>query len=280
MRQINAEKIVNSVEEICVDANYNLGDDLIASLKNALAKEESPLGKEVLTQILENAEIGRKEHVPVCQDTGYAVVFVEIGQDVQIVGDGLQEAINEGVRRGYRSGYLRKSIVKNPLDRVNTGDNTPAVIHTDIVPGDSLRITFMAKGGGCENMSRTAMLTPAQGRDGVINFVVETVKTSGANPCPPIIVGVGLGGTFEYASLLSKKAILRSVGSHNKDNAIAGLEDELLEKINKLGIGPQGFGGRITALAVHVETYPCHIASLPVAVNIECHSHRPKSIVI
>jgi len=280
MRQINAEKIVNSVEEICIDANYNLGDDLITSLKNALEKEESPLGKEVLTQILENAEIGRKEHVPVCQDTGYAVVFVEIGQDVQIVGDGLQEAINEGVRRGYKSGYLRKSIVKNPLDRVNTGDNTPAVIHTDIVPGDSLRITFMAKGGGCENMSRTAMLTPAQGRDGVINFVVETVKTSGANPCPPIIVGVGLGGTFEYASLLSKKAILRSVGSHNKDNAIAGLEDELLEKINKLGIGPQGFGGRITALAVHVETYPCHIASLPVAVNIECHSHRPKSIVI
>jgi len=280
MRQINAEKIVNSVEEICVDANYNLGDDLIASLKNALAKEESPLGKEVLTQILENAEIGRKEHVPVCQDTGYAVVFVEIGQDVQIVGDGLQEAINEGVRRGYRSGYLRKSIVKNPLDRVNTGDNTPAVIHTDIVPGDSLKITFMAKGGGCENMSRTAMLTPAQGRDGVINFVVETVKTSGANPCPPIIVGVGLGGTFEYASLLSKKAILRSVGSHNEGDSIARLEDELLEKINKLGIGPQGFGGRITALAVHVETYPCHIASLPVAVNIECHSHRPKSIVI
>ena len=280
MRQINTEKIVNSVEEICIDANYNLGDDLITSLKNALEKEESPLGKEVLTQILENAEIGRKEHVPVCQDTGYAVVFVEIGQDVQIVGDGLQEAINEGVRRGYKSGYLRKSIVENPLTRVNTGDNTPAVIHTDIVPGDSLRITFMAKGGGCENMSRTAMLTPAQGRDGVINFVVETVKTSGANPCPPIIVGVGLGGTFEYASLLSKKAILRSVGSHNKDNAIAGLEDELLEKINKLGIGPQGFGGRITALAVHVETYPCHIASLPVAVNIECHSHRPKSIVI
>ncbi len=280
MRQINAEKIVNSVEETCVDANYNLGDDLITSLKNALEKEESPLGKEVLTQILENAEIGRKEHVPVCQDTGYAVVFVEIGQDVQIVGDGLQEAINEGVRRGYKSGYLRKSIVENPLTRVNTGDNTPAVIHTDIVSGDSLRITFMAKGGGCENMSRTAMLTPAQGREGVIDFVVETVKTSGANPCPPIIVGVGLGGTFEYASLLSKKAILRSVGSHNKDNAIAGLEDELLEKINKLGIGPQGFGGRITALAVHVETYPCHIASLPVAVNIECHSHRPKSIVI
>ena len=280
MRQINAEKIVNSVERICIDANYNLGEDLITSLKNALEKEESPLGKEVIMQILENAEIGRKEHVPVCQDTGYAVVFIEIGQGVQIVGDSLQEAINEGIRRGYKNGYLRKSIVKDPLDRVNTGDNTPAVIHTEIVPGDSLKITFIAKGGGCENMSRTAILTPAQGRDGVINFVVETVNKAGANPCPPIIVGVGLGGTFEYASLLSKKAILRPVGSHNKDDSIARLEDELLEKINKLGIGPQGFGGRITALAVNVETYPCHITSLPVAVNIECHSHRPKSIVI
>ncbi len=280
MRQISAEKIVNSVERICIDANYNLGEDLITSLKNALEREESPLGKEVIAQILENAEIGRKEHVPVCQDTGYAVVFIEIGQGVQIVGDSLQKAINEGIRRGYKNGYLRKSIVIDPLDRVNTGDNTPAAIHTEIVPGNSLKITFIAKGGGCENMSRTAMLTPAQGRDGVINFVVETVKTAGANPCPPIIVGVGLGGTFEYASLLSKKAILRPVGSHNKDDSIARLEDELLEKINKLGIGPQGFGGRITALAVHVETYPCHIASLPVAVNIECHSHRPKSIVI
>ena len=280
MRQINADKIVNSVERICIDANYNLGEDLITSLKNALEKEESPLGKEVIMQILENAEIGRKEHVPVCQDTGYAVVFIEIGQGVQIVGDSLQKAINEGIRRGYKNGYLRKSIVIDPLDRVNSGDNTPAAIHTDIVPGDSLKITFIAKGGGCENMSRTAMLTPAQGRDGVINFVVETVNKAGANPCPPIIVGVGLGGTFEYASLLSKKAILRPVGSHNKDDSIARLEDELLEKINKLGIGPQGFGGRITALAVHVETYPCHIASLPVAVNIECHSHRPKSIVI
>lgn len=280
MRQINTEEITDTVEKICIDANYNLGEDLITSLRNALDKEESPLGKEVIKQLLENAEIGRNEQVPVCQDTGYAVVFVEIGQNVMIKGQSLQEAIDEGVRRGYKNGYLRKSIVRSPLDRVNTGDNTPAAIHTDIVPGDKLKITFIAKGGGCENMSRTAMLTPAHGRDGVINFVVETVKIAGANPCPPIIVGVGLGGTFEYASLLSKKAILRSVGIHNKDSNIAHLEDELLEKINKLGIGPQGFGGRITALAVHVETYPCHIASLPVAVNIECHSHRPKSIVI
>lgn len=280
MRQINTEEITATVEKICIDANYNLGDDLITSLRNAMDKEESPLGKEVIKQLLENAEIGKNEQVPVCQDTGYAVVFVEIGQNVMIEGQSLQEAINEGVRRGYKNGYLRKSIVRSPLDRVNTGDNTPAAIHTDIVPGDKLKITFIAKGGGCENMSRTAMLTPAHGRDGVINFVLETVKIAGANPCPPIIVGVGLGGTFEYASLLSKKAILRSVGIHNKDSNIAHLEDELLEKINKLGIGPQGFGGRITALAVHVETYPCHIASLPVAVNIECHSHRPKSVVI
>ena len=280
MRQINTEEITDTIEKICIDANYNLGEDLITSLRNALDKEESPLGKEVIKQLLENAEIGKNEQVPVCQDTGYAVVFVEIGQNIMIEGQSLQEAINEGIRRGYKNGYLRKSIVRSPLDRVNTGDNTPAVIHTDIVPGDKLKITFIAKGGGCENMSRTAMLTPAQGRNGVINFVVETVKTAGANPCPPIIVGVGLGGTFEYASLLSKKAILRSVGSHNKDSNIAHLEDELLEKINKLGIGPQGFGGRITALAVHIETYPCHIASLPVAVNIECHSHRPKSVVI
>ena len=280
MRQINTEEITDTVEKICIDANYNLGDDLVVSLQNALNEEESPLGKEVIAQILENAEIGKSEQVPVCQDTGFAVVFVEIGQEVAIEGQSLQEAINEGVRRGYKNGYLRKSIVKSPLDRVNTGDNTPAVIHTDIVPGDKLKITFIAKGGGCENMSRTAMLTPAQGRNGVIDFVVNTVKDAGANPCPPIIVGVGLGGTFEYVTLLSKKAILRPVGSHNKDSNTANLEADLLEEINKLGIGPQGFGGKITALAVHVETYPCHIASLPVAVNIECHSHRPKSIVI
>jgi len=280
MRQINTEEITDTVEKICIDANYNLGDDLVVSLQNALNKEESPLGKEVIAQILENAEIGKNEQVPVCQDTGFAVVFVEIGQEVIIEGQSLQEAINEGVRRGYKNGYLRKSIVKSPLDRVNTGDNTPAVIHTDIVPGDKLKITFIAKGGGCENMSRTAMLTPAQGRNGVIDFVVNTVKDAGANPCPPIIVGVGLGGTFEYVTLLSKKAILRPVGSHNKDSNTANLEADLLEEINKLGIGPQGFGGKITALAVHVETYPCHIASLPVAVNIECHSHRPKTVII
>jgi fumarate hydratase subunit alpha len=280
MRQINTEQITDTVEKLCIDANYNLGNDLINSLRNALEKEESPLGKEVITQLLENAEIGRKEQVPVCQDTGFAIVFIEIGQEVVLIGGDLREAINEGIRRGYRNGLLRKSIVKSPIDRINTGDNTPAVIHTDIVSGDKLIITFDAKGGGCENMSRSAMLTPAQGREGVINFVIETVRTAGANPCPPIIVGVGLGGTFDYSTLLAKKAILRPVGSNNNDRTIASLEIELLEKINKLGIGPQGLGGRITALAVQVETFPCHIASLPVAVNIECHSHRTKTVVI
>jgi fumarate hydratase subunit alpha len=280
MRQINTEQITDTIEKLCIDANYNLGDDLISSLRGALEKEESPLGREVITQLLENAEIGKQEQVPVCQDTGFAIIFTEIGQDIMLTGGNLQDAINEGVRRGYKNGLLRKSIVKNPIDRINTGDNTPAVIHTDIVPGDKLKITFDAKGGGCENMSRSAMLTPAQGREGVINFVVETVKTAGANPCPPIIVGVGLGGTFDYSTLLAKKAILRPVGSYNKDDTIAKLEIELLDKINKLGIGPQGLGGRITALAVQVETFPCHIASLPVAVNIECHSHRTKTVVI
>ncbi len=280
MRKICSEQITDSIEKLCIDANYNLGEDLIASLRSALDKESSLLGKEVISQLLENAEIGRNEQVPVCQDTGFAVVFVEIGQEVILEGSGLQDAINEGIRRGYKNGRLRKSIVRDPLDRINTGDNTPAVIHTEIISGDKLKIIFDAKGGGCENMSRTAMLTPAQGRVGVIDFVVETVKKAGANPCPPIIVGVGLGGTFEYSTLLAKKAILRPLGSNNVDENIADLEDELLDKINKLGIGPQGLGGMITALAVNVETFPCHIASLPVAVNIECHSHRTKSVEI
>jgi fumarate hydratase subunit alpha len=280
MRRISTNQITDTLEKLCIDANYNLGEDLLDSLRNALEKEESPLGKEVITQLLENAEIGKNEQVPVCQDTGFAIVFIEIGQEVVIDGSSLQDAINEGIRRGYKNGLLRKSIVNNPLDRINTGDNTPAVIHTEIVSGDKLKITFDAKGGGCENMSRLAMLTPAQGENGVIDFVVETVKTAGANPCPPIIVGVGLGGTFEYSALLAKRAILRPLSSRNENKTVANLEDVLLDKINKLGIGPQGLGGRTTALAVNVETFPCHIASLPVAVNIECHSHRTKSIVI
>ncbi|HHT9125374.1 MAG TPA: fumarate hydratase [Candidatus Brocadiia bacterium] len=280
MHQIKAQEIIEKVSALCMDASFNLSEDVIRALEQALEREESPIGKEIITQLLENARIGREESMPICQDTGVACIFVEVGQDVQIAEGSLYEAINEGIRRGYREGYLRKSMVKDPFDRVNTGDNTPAVIHTDIVPGDKLKITILEKGGGCENMSRLTMLTPAQGQKGVIDFVVNTVREAGANPCPPIIVGVGIGGTFDYAAYLAKKSLLRPIGMPNPDPATAALERELLEKINSLGIGPQGIGGTVTALAVHVEKHPCHITSLPVAVNIECHSHRHKTVVL
>ncbi len=280
MRQIKAQEIVDNVSALCMDASFNLSEDITRALEQALEKEKSPVGKEIITQLLENARIGREECMPICQDTGVACIFVEVGQDVQIVEGSLYEAINEGVRRGYREGYLRKSMVKDPFDRVNSGDNTPAVIHTDIVPGDRLKITILEKGGGCENMSRVTMLTPAQGKKGVIDFIVNTVKEAGANPCPPIIVGVGIGGTFDYSAYLAKKSLLRPIGTPNPDPNVAAFEQELLEKINDLGIGPQGLGGTVTAIAVHVEKYPCHITSLPVAVNIECHSHRHKTVVL
>ncbi|MBM4078958.1 MAG: fumarate hydratase [Planctomycetes bacterium] len=280
MREVNATDIANAVARLCIEANCVLGEDLLAALRQAQQKEESETGREILSQLLENARLGREERVPTCQDTGVAVAFVELGQDARIVGGSLREAIDEGVRRGYKDGYLRASILGDPLARRNTGDNTPAVIHVESVPGDRLRLTLMAKGGGCENMSRLAMLTPAQGRDGVIRFVVDAVAQAGANPCPPIIVGVGLGGTFEQAALISKKALLRPVGQPSANPETAALERDLLAQINALGIGPQGLGGRITALAVHVETYPCHIASLPVAVNIECHAHRHGTVVL
>ncbi len=280
MHQIKALSIVEKVAALCMDASYNLSKDVTKALEQALEKEESPVGKEIITQLLENARIGREECMPICQDTGVACVFVEVGQDVQIVDGSLYDAINEGVRRGYMEGYLRKSIVKDPFNRINTGDNTPAIIHTDIVTGDKLKITILEKGGGCENMSHLTMLTPAQGKKGVIDFVVNTVREAGANPCPPIIVGVGIGGTFDYAAHIAKKALLRPVGTSNPDPDTAAFEQELLEKINELGIGPQGLGGTVTALAVHVEKYPCHITSLPVAVNIECHSHRKKTVVL
>jgi fumarate hydratase subunit alpha len=238
------------------------------------------LGKEIISQLLENAKIAKNEKLPICQDTGFTVVFVEIGQEVEITGGNLYDAINEGVRRGYKEGYLRKSIVDHPLRRKNTGDNTPAVIHTEIVPGDQLKISIIPKGAGCENMSGLAMLKPAQGIEGIKNFVVETVRKAGANPCPPIVVGVGVGGTFEKVALLAKKALLRKMDSYNEDNEMSQLEKELLIEINKLGIGPQGLGGRSTALRVFIEWFPCHIASLPVAVNIECHAHRHKEIII
>ncbi len=253
---------------------------MLAAVRQAEAAEESPAGREVLAQILRNAEVGRAEMDPTCQDTGVAVVFVELGQEARLVGGALRPAIDAGVRRGYADGYLRKSMVRHPLDRVNTGDNTPAIVHVDVVEGDSLKITLMAKGGGCENMSRIAMLAPAQGREGVVEFVVNAVSEAGANPCPPLVLGVGLGGAFDKAALLAKHALLRPVGQPAPHPEDAGLEAEILEKANALGIGPQGLGGRTTVLAVHVESHPCHIASLPVAVNFDCHAHRHKTVVL
>jgi len=256
-----------------------LGNDVLESFKGAYEAEVSLTGKEILQQLVKNAEIACEEKVPMCQDTGYAVIFVELGQDVRIEGGDFYEAINEGVRKGYTEGYLRKSIVSHPLERKNTGDNTPAVIHTKIVPGDSLRIIIAPKGGGSENMSAIKMLRPADGIEGVKNFVIDTVKKAGPNPCPPIVVGVGIGGTFEKAAQLAKESLLRELGEKSKYPDIAKLEEDLFEEINKLGIGPQGLGGRTTALAVHVEIYAAHIASLPVAVNLNCHAARHKEVI-
>ncbi len=280
MREIPAERIVDEVARLCIEANYKLGEDVIRSFREAVEREESPVGRAILQHLIENAEIAAAGEYPYCQDTGFAVVFVELGEDVKIAGGSLNEAINEGVRRGYQEGYLRKSIVRDPLRRVNTGDNTPAVIWTDVVPGDKLRITVAPKGGGSENMSEVRMLKPADGVEGVKQFVIDRVSRSGGNPCPPIIVGVGIGGTFEKCAWLAKKALLREVGERNPDPFYAELEEELLEEVNKLGIGPQGLGGRVTALDVHIEAHPCHIASLPVAVNIQCHAARHKSAVL
>jgi len=279
MRQIETGEITRAVKEAAIAANYDLGEDLLAALQRGEQEEESPSGREIFRQLLENASIAGQERVPLCQDCGLAVVFVELGQEVHIVGGDFQEAIQEGVRQGYGEGFLRKSLC-HPLTRANTGDNTPAVIHTEIVPGDRLKITVVPKGGGSENMSRVFMLKPAEGRAGIIDRVVTTVREAGPNPCPPIIVGVGIGGTFERAALLAKKALLREVGSPNPDPELAALEQELLQAVNDLGIGPQGLGGRITALAVHVVMQPCHIASLPVAVNIQCHAARHKEVVL
>ncbi len=279
MRQIDTAEITRAVKEAAIAANYDLGEDLLAALKRGEQEEESPSGREIFRQLLENASIACTERIPLCQDCGLAVVFVELGQEVQVTGGDFAQAIQEGVRQGYGEGFLRKSLC-HPLTRANTGDNTPAVIHTEIVPGDRLKITVVPKGGGSENMSRVYMLKPAEGRAGVIDRVVATVQEAGPNPCPPIIVGVGIGGTFERAALLAKKALLREVGSHNPDPELAALEKELLQAVNDLGIGPQGLGGRITALAVHVVMQPCHIASLPVAVNIQCHAARHKEAVL
>ena len=281
MRDVEAKEITRAVSRLFQEANYFLPDDVLASLEQARETEESPVGRDVLERILENAHISAKERVPLCQDTGTAVVFLELGQDAHITGGDLYTAINDGVRQGYADGYLRKSVVCQPFSaRTNTKDNTPAVIYTDIVAGDRLKIVVMPKGGGAENMARLAMLTPARGRQGIIDFVVKAVDESGSNPCPPVIVGVGIGGTAEKAVLLAKKALLRRVGEPSPDAETAELEKEILQRINNLGIGPMGYGGRVTALAVHVEVFPSHIASLPVAVNLVCHSARHKEAVL
>jgi fumarate hydratase subunit alpha len=275
MREVNVNEISKVIEELCIKANNNLPQDVKDTLRDALDKEVSPLGKEILKDILKNADIAEKHQVPICQDTGFAVVFLEIGQEVRLTGGDLNEAVNEGVRQGYKKGYLRKSIVTDPfITRKNTGDNTPAIIHTQIVPGDNIKITVAPKGGGSENMSALRMLKPADGVKGIKDFVLETVDKAGPNPCPPIVVGVGVGGTIEIATLIAKKALLRPLGQHHPQAEVAELERELLEEINKLGLGPQGLGGRTTALAVNIETFPAHIASLPVAINIQCHAAR------
>jgi len=281
LREIKAVTITEAVRKLVMDANYFIGNDVADAIRKALKKETSPTAKEILNMILENHNIAREERLPLCQDTGVAVFFVELGQEVHIVGGTYKDAINEGVRRGYIEGYLRKSLVGDPvIERKNTGDNTPAVIHTSIVPGDRLHIISAPKGGGSENMSEVRMMKAADGISGVKDFVVERVRVSGGNPCPPVIVGVGIGGDFEMSAILAKKSLLRNIGQRNPNPKFAEVEVELLQRVNKLGIGPMGLGGRTTALDVFIEYVPCHIASMPVAVNLNCHVARHKEIVL
>lgn len=280
MKEIDVSKIIEAVEQLCMDANFNLNVDILEALKQGVRCEKSPTGRGVLEQLVENAEIASAERMAICQDTGMAVVFIEIGQDVHIVGGCLEDAINEGVRRGYEKGFLRKSVVSDPLDRKNTGDNTPAVIHYDIKAGDKMKIILAPKGFGSENMSAVRMLKPADGIDGVRRFIEETVEKAGPNPCPPVVIGAGIGGTMEKAAILAKKALLRPVGSHNAKEEIKKLEEEMLGRINCLGIGPAGLGGSLTAMAVNIEVFPTHIAGLPVAVNMSCHVTRHAETVL
>lgn len=279
MREIHVEEIRDRVAQICIDAAYSLSEDVLTAFDRALEIETAPGAKEIIGLLKENARIAREDHLPICQDTGIAIFFVEIGQDLRIKNGFIVDAINEGVRKGYREGHLRKSVV-DPLTRRNTGDNTPAVIYTELVPGDKLRISFMPKGAGSENMSAIRMLRPTHGKEGIRDFVLECVQKAGANPCPPVVIGVGIGGSFEKTALLAKKALLRPVGSPNAKLELASLEEALLKAVNRTGIGPEGLGGKVTAMAVHVESFPCHIASLPVAVNINCHAARHKTIIL
>ncbi len=279
MREVDVKEITAQVKRLCMEANYDLGEDVLKAFNDYSAAEESPAGREILEQLIENARIAAEERTPICQDTGLAVFFIELGQEVHLIGGDFDQAIHEGVRQGYQEGYLRKSSC-HPFTRKNLGDNTPAIIHLELVPGDKIHIKFAPKGGGSENMSRVIMLTPAVGRQGIIDYIIELIKEVGPNPCPPTVVGVGIGGTFERAAYLAKKTLLRPIGSKNPDPDLAQMEEEVLEKINKLGIGPQGLGGRTTSLAVHIDLVPCHIASLPLAVNIQCHAARHKEVTI
>lgn len=279
MRKIKSEQIVEQVKKLCIEASLYLGEDVLSCIKEKAKSEKSEVGKNILNILVENAEIAKEKNIPICQDTGMAVFFVEIGQEVLIEGDTLTDAINEGVRQGYEEGYLRKSVV-SPINRVNTKDNTPAVIHYDMVKGDKIKIEFAAKGFGSENMSKMKMLKPSDGLEGIKKFIIDTVLEAGPNPCPPMVIGVGIGGTVDKCAQIAKKALFRELGEFNKDENIAKLESELLTAINKLGIGPQGLGGTTTALGLNIETFPTHIAGLPVVVNINCHASRHKKVVI
>lgn len=276
MREVHVDLLIKTIKELCIEANYYLSEDLKEGLANSKNNETWSIGKDILDKIIINSNIAEKEKMPICQDTGMACVFIEIGQDVHVVGGRLEDSINEGVRQGYEEGYLRKSVVGDPIERVNTKDNTPAIIYYDIVPGDKIKVTVAPKGFGSENMSQIAMLKPSDGIEGVKNFIIRVVKEAGPNPCPPMVIGVGIGGTFDKAAYLAKKALLRPINQFNTNEYYADLEKELLERINELGIGPQGFGGKTTALGLNIETYPTHIAGLPVAVNINCHATRHK----
>ena len=279
MRIINSNKITEEVKKLCIEGNIFLGEDVIKSFEENLNKEESQRGRDVLNILIENAKIAREKEIPLCQDTGMAVFFVNVGQEVMVEGDTLTDAINKGVSEGYTEGYLRKSVV-SPLSRINTQDNTPAIIHYDMVKGDKIEIKYAPKGFGSENMSKSKMLKPSDGIEGVKKFILDTVSKAGPNPCPPIVVGVGIGGTLDKCAQIAKKALFRNVGEHSEDEFIADLEKEMLVKINNLGIGPQGLGGNTTALAINIETFPTHIAGLPVVVNINCHAARHKSVII
>ena len=274
MREISCNAIISSIKEMCIQATHYLSDDMKSALYKGVEKEESPLGRQILEQLCENLKIAGEDMIPICQDTGMAVVFVEIGQEVHIVDGGLEDAINEGVRQGYIEGYLRKSVVRDPVERINTNDNTPAIIHYSIVQGDTFKITLAPKGFGSENMSRVVMLKPADGIEGVKKVILETVDLAGPNSCPPMVIGVGVGGDFEKCAIMAKHALTRAAGEHSDIPYVRALEEEMLDKVNQLGIGPGGLGGTVTAFAVNIETYPTHIAGLPVAVNICCHVNR------